>query len=156
MRPARARVRQMLLQSLEEAEAARSRVAAGEPFIEVSRELSRAANAATGGELGVLARGTLSEELDQVVFSLVEGEVSAPVRSPAGYHVFQVLDVVPEGSASREELVPVVRRALIDELARAHVRQCVDENRAKVGVTVHDQHLWFQYEGRYGARSNGS
>lgn len=156
VRPARARVRQMLLQSLDEAEVARDRVAAGESFVEVSRELSRAANASTGGELGVLTRGTLSEELDQVVFSLAEGEVSEPVRSPAGYHVFQVLDVVPEGSASRQELVPVVRRALVDDLARAHVRRCVDENQAKVGVTVYGQHLWFQYEGRYGTASSVS
>jgi parvulin-like peptidyl-prolyl isomerase len=154
--PARARVRQMLLPTLEEAEVARRRVAAGEPFIEVSREMSKAANALTGGELGVLTRGTLPEELDNVVFSLSEGEVSEPVRSPAGYHVFQVLDVVPEGAASRHELEPAVRRSLTDELARAHVRQCVDENQAKVGVTVYGQHLWFHYEGRYGTANRAS
>jgi parvulin-like peptidyl-prolyl isomerase len=155
-RPPRARVRQMLLRDLEEAETARARLAAGEPFIDVSRDLSKAANASTGGELGVLTRGTLSEELEEVVFSLAEGEVSEPVLSPAGYHVFQVLDVVPEGSPSRHELEPVVRRALADELARGHVRRCVDETRSRVGVTVYRRHLWFQYEGRYGESSSDS
>jgi len=156
IRPPRARVRQMLLRDLGEAEAARARLAAGEPFIDVSRDLSKAANASTGGELGVLSRGTLSEELEDVVFSLAEGEVSEPVLSPAGYHVFQVLDVVPEGSPSRQELEPVVRRALTDELAREHVRRCVDETRSRVGVTVYRRHLWFQYEGRYGESSSDS
>lgn len=156
VRPARARVRQMLLRDRADAEAARQRVASGEDFVEVSRELSTAANAATGGELGVLTRGTLPEEIDEVVFSLEEGQLSEPVGSPAGFHVFQVLDIVPEGSASRPELEPVVRRALNDELARAHVRRCVDEHRASVGVTVYTDHLWFRYEGRYGIGSTTS
>lgn len=154
--PARAHVRQMLLGDLETAETARLRLAGGESFLDVSRDLSKAANAAAGGELGVLARGTLPEDLDEVVFSLAEGEVSQPVRSPAGYHIFQVMEVVPEGSASRQELEPVARRTLVEELARAHVQRCVDEHRNQVGVRIHEDHLWFRYEGRYGTAASFS
>jgi len=150
IRPARARVRQMLLPTATDAATARARLAAGEPFIEVSRQMSRAANAATGGELGVLTRGTLADELDEVVFSLAEGEVSAPVKSPAGYHLFQVQGLVPEGPETRRELEPVVRRELVDEIARVHARRCIDDNASKVGVEVHAKNLWFRYEGRYG------
>ena len=156
VRPTRARVRQLLLATAADAATARARLSAGEPFLEVSREMSRAANASTGGELGVLSRGTLPDELDEVVFALAEGEVSAPVESPAGYHVFQVLEVVPEGPVTRRELEPTVRRELVDELARVHARRCVDDNAARVGVAVHGQNLWFHYEGRYGAPSNVS
>lgn len=154
--PARARVRQLLLPTAQDAAAAQARLAAGEPFIEVSRQMSRAANAATGGELGVLSRGTLPDELDEVVFSLAEGEVSAAVESPAGYHVFQVLEVVPEGPVSRRELESTVRRELVDELARVHARRCIGDHAARVGVAVRAQNLWFHYEGRYGASSNAS
>jgi hypothetical protein len=154
VRPARAHVRQLLLASAGDAATARARLAAGEPFIEVSRQMSRAANSGTGGELGVLSRGTLPDELDEVVFSLAEGEVSAPVQSPAGYHVFQVLEVVPEGPGTRRELEPIARRDLVDELARVHARRCVDDTAARVGVAVHAQNLWFHYEGRYGSPAN--
>jgi PPIC-type PPIASE domain len=150
VRPARARVRQMLLPTAADAATARARLAAGEPFIEVSRQMSRAANAATGGDLGVLTRGTLPDELDEVVFSLAEGEVSEPVKSTAGYHLFQVQNVVPEGPETRRELEPAVRRELVDEVARVHARRCIDDNAANVGVEVHTNNLWFRYEGRYG------
>lgn len=154
VQPARARVRQMLLPTAADAATARARLAAGEPFVEVSRQMSRAANAATGGELGVLSRGTLPDELDEVVFSLGEGEVSAPVQSPAGYHLFQVLGVVPEGPATRRELEPLVRRELVDEIARVHSRRCIADKAATVGVVVHAESLWFRYEGRYGTAIN--
>jgi parvulin-like peptidyl-prolyl isomerase len=154
VRPARAHVRQLLLPTAADAARARARLAAGETFLEVSREMSRAANASTGGELGVLARGTLPDELDDVVFSLAAGEVSEPVKSPSGFHVFQVLEVVPEGPASRGEVEPIVRRELADELARVHARRCVDDNAARVGVVVHAENLWFDYEGRYGSPAN--
>ena len=154
VRPARAHVRQLLLATAQDAATARARLAAGESFLDVSRQMSRAANASTGGELGVLSRGTLPDELDEVVFSLADGEVSGPVQSPAGFHVFQVLEVVPEGPATRRELEPIARRELVDELARVHARRCVDDNAAKFGVVVHAKNLWFRYEGRYGSPAN--
>jgi len=154
VRPARAHVRQMLLDSLEAALQAKERLEAGEPFVEVSREVSRAPNAEGGGEMGVLARGTLPEDLDEVVFSLAEGEISSPVASLAGFHVFQVLEVVPEGPAGRDEVEQVVRRELADELSRAFTRRCVEKAADRVGVTVFSDHLWFEYQGRYGEASN--
>ena len=154
IQPARARVRQMLLPTAADAATARARLAAGESFVEVSRQMSKAANAATGGELGVLSRGTLPDELDEVVFSLGEGEVSEPVQSPAGYHLFQVLGVVPKGPATRRELEPLVRRELVDEIARVHSRRCIADRAATVGVVIHAESLWFRYEGRYGTATN--
>lgn len=148
-RPARAHVRQMLLDSEQEAAAARQRVLAGESFVAVSRQVSRAPNAEGGGELGYLRRGTLPPDLDDVIFALKPGGISLPVPSPAGYHIFQVLEVVPEGPPDRGELEAVVRRELADDVARSHVRGCVQRLAGDIGVIVYPQHLWFRYEGRY-------
>ncbi len=148
-RPARVHVRQMLLDSEEEADAARQRVLAGESFVEVSRQVSRAPNADSGGELGFVEAGTLPPELDEVIFNLAPGAVSKPLSSPAGYHVFQVLEKVPAGPPDRAELEPVVRRELEDGIARAHVRGCVERLAGEIGAVVYPKHLWFHYEGRY-------
>jgi peptidyl-prolyl cis-trans isomerase SurA len=43
-----------------------------------------------GGDLGWLSRGDLPAELEQVLLTLQAGELSAPARGPAGYHVFLV------------------------------------------------------------------
>ena len=150
VRPARAKVRQLLIDTEEQATQARDRLDSGEPFLEVSRAVSKAPNAEAGGDVGTIARGTLPAGLDDVVFALSEGEVSAPVASPAGYHIFQVLEVVPEGPASRDEIEPVVQYELADELSRNFTRRCVAQTADTIGVEVHEDHLWFSYTGRYG------
>jgi parvulin-like peptidyl-prolyl isomerase len=150
VRPAAIRVRQMLLASRAAALSASERLAAGEPFVDLSREVSLAPNADTGGDMGLLSRGTLPEELDTVVFGLAEGEISGPVISPAGFHLFQVLEVVPEGPADRVEIERAVTRELSDQLTREFTRSCVVSTAERVGVTVFSDNLWFEYGGRYG------
>lgn len=147
--PARAHVRQMLLDSQEAAQAARRQLDEGADFVELSRRVSRAPNAASGGELGFLTQGGLSENLDDVIFGLQAGEISEPVRGPSGYHIFQVLEVIPAGPAPREEIAPEVRRRLSEIAAREHSAACVKRLATEVGVKVIRDRLWFRYEGRY-------
>jgi len=156
VRPARARVRQMLLDTKEAAEAARRQLDEGADFAELSRSVSRAPNAGNGGDLGYLTQGGLSENLDEVIFALQAGEISAPVRGPSGYHIFQVLDVIPAGPAPREEIEPEVRRRLSEEAARAHAAECVRRLASEVGVEVFRDRLWFRYQGRYTGETHAS
>jgi parvulin-like peptidyl-prolyl isomerase len=148
-RPSRARVRQMLLDTLEEAEAARLELDEGADFEDLSRRVSRAPNALSGGNLGLLTEGGLPENLDEVIFALSAGEISEPVPGPSGYHIFQVLEVFPPGPPPRGEVEPEVRRRLGEITARAHASTCVRRLAGEVGVMVIREQLWFRYEGRY-------
>jgi hypothetical protein len=150
VRPARAHVRQLLLKSLEEAEAARERLSRGEDFERISVEVSQAPNAEGGGELGYVVQGTLPPDLDEAIFAMEPATTSQPVPSPAGYHIFQVLEVIPEGPPRRAEVELAARRDLSESFAREFARDCVEGLAATVGVTMFRDHLWFQYEGRYG------
>jgi hypothetical protein len=150
VQPARAHVRQLLLKSLEEADAARERLSRGEDFERISLEVSQAPNAEGGGELGYVVQGTLPPDLDEVIFAMEPGTTSRPVPSPAGYHIFQVLEVIPEGPPRRAEVEVAARRDLSEGYARDFARECVVGLAATVGVTMFRDHLWFQYEGRYG------
>jgi parvulin-like peptidyl-prolyl isomerase len=147
--PARAHVRQMLLNSLEEAEDARRQLDEGADFVELSRNVSRAPNAEGGGDLGLLTQGGLSADLDDVIFALQAGEISEPVSGPSGYHIFQVLEVVPAGPPPRSEIEPGVRRRLGEVSAREHSAECVRRLAGEVGVRVILDQLWFHYQGRY-------
>lgn len=149
MLPAQAHVRQVLVDSLEEALAARQRLTAGEDFVEISRELSRAPNAADGGELGFFYEGNLPPEIDEVIFSLTEGEISDPVQGPTGYHVFQVLEVVPAGPPNEVKVNAAVGGEIAEEAARTHKRNCVERLAEEVGVDVNSSQLWFSYDGKY-------
>jgi len=155
-RPTRANVRQMLLDTRENAEAARRQLDDGEDFVELSRQVSRAPNADGGGDLGFLTQGGLSENLDEVIFALQAGEISEPVPGPSGYHIFQVLEVVPAGPAPRQEVEPEVRRRLEEVATREHSAECVRRLAHEVGVRVIHDRLWFQYDGRYAEEIHAS
>jgi len=148
--PAQAHVRQILVDSLEQAENARQRLAEGDDFVTVSRELSRAPNAMDGGELGTIFEGSLPEEVDHVVFSLASGEISDPVQGQSGYHIFQVLEMIPAGPPDRSEAESSVRMELTEQGAREHTRRCIEDLVSEVGVEVKPSNLWFAYDGRYG------
>jgi len=152
--PARAHVRQMLVDDLAQARAARQRLAEGEDFVELSRELSRAPNAADGGEIGFVDQGGLPPEIDEVIFSLAAGEISDPVQGPSGYHVFQVLEIVPAGRADRSQVEATVRLENDRRAARIHTRECLERLADEAGVEVHSERLWFSYEGRYAEVQN--
>ena len=53
-------------------------------FGELARRHSEAENAARGGAVAASTRGSLLEEYEEVAWQLEPGEVSRPVRLPAG------------------------------------------------------------------------
>jgi peptidyl-prolyl cis-trans isomerase C len=147
--PARAHVRQLLVDSHEQGLEALQRLSAGDNFIEVSRQLSRAPNAAEGGELGFFDQGSLPPEIDEVIFSVAPGAFSEPVQGPSGYHVFQVLEVIPAGPPDLAEVEAAVRTELAQKRVREHIQGCIHGLASEIGVEIYDKHLWFPYTGRY-------
>ena len=65
----------------------------GAPFSAVARQFSQAAGANTGGDLGWIQAGQLSDELDKALAMLRPGMVSPPIRGATGYHIMMVRDV---------------------------------------------------------------
>ncbi len=132
----RVRLRQLILPDQTTGLSARDRVRAGEDFVAVSRELSRAPNAADGGVIGWVERGQLPPEFEAAVFGLGKGEVSNPVPSNAGWHVFQVMDRRAPGDGADPALRDRARVRLTAQEADAGQRSCLQTLAARVGVRV--------------------
>jgi hypothetical protein len=128
-------LRQLVLPDQAGARAAQERVRRGEDFASLSRELSRAPNAASGGALGWVERGQLPPEFEAAVFSLPGGGVSAPVASSAGWHVFQVVQR-RSGGEPDESTLAAARAVLAGETAERARRACLRSLAARVGVEV--------------------
>jgi hypothetical protein len=128
-------LRQLILPDQPSARAAYERARSGEDFAALSRELSRAPNAATGGALGWVERGQLPPEFEAAVFPLAAGAVSAPVASSAGWHVFKVVER-RSGGAPDGATVAFARAALTAAAAETAHRDCLRALAARVGVTV--------------------
>ncbi len=75
-----------------------ARLREGADFAELARQHSQDGSASSGGDLGWLARGELAPLFEGPILRLGKGEVSAPIKSDNGYHLFRLEE--------REELTP--------------------------------------------------
>ena len=133
----RLRLRQLLLPDQAAAHAARERLRRGEDCAEVSRQMSRAPNAAQGGLLGWVGPGQLPPEFEAAVFALAVGGVSEPVASTAGWHIFQVVERRTTGSGADPDRRERARAELAAQKAEASRRDCLRALAARIGVTTH-------------------
>ncbi len=132
MDPERREVRHILLKldpqsddataraTLDQIQAIRTRIQAGEPFEELAKSLSQdPGSAAKGGALGMIAKGIMDPEFERAAFALGEGELSEPVRSRFGYHLIQVTRILPAETkpfaAVREQLRAEIARQKAEE-----------------------------------------
>jgi peptidyl-prolyl cis-trans isomerase D len=107
-----------------EAEAALSRIRAGEDFGAVAAQVSQdSASAQQGGDLGFSKRGDMVKPFEEVAFGLTPGMVSEPVRTDFGYHLIKVEEVREAGyqplAMVMEELRERLTREDLHRLAEA-------------------------------------
>jgi peptidyl-prolyl cis-trans isomerase SurA len=106
--------------------ALKERIENGTAFEELAKIHSDDLSASKGGELGWLNPGDTVPEFERMMDSLKPGEVSAPVQSPFGWHIIQVLerrdqDVTQE--RKRLEARRAIRERKSDEAFEDWVRQ---------------------------------
>jgi peptidyl-prolyl cis-trans isomerase C/foldase protein PrsA len=106
------RCAQILTRTLDEAKAAVTRLRRGEPFEKVAAEVSRSPDAREGGDVGWFSRGTMPDAFDQGCFGLSKGQLSEPVVSPWGVHVFKLLDRRGQREAPFEEARPRIEKKM--------------------------------------------
>jgi peptidyl-prolyl cis-trans isomerase SurA len=72
------------------AEMLRTQLQDGADFTELAKQHSRDATAKDGGDLGTLKRGELAPDVEVELLALGTGQISRPVKSPLGYHLFRL------------------------------------------------------------------
>jgi peptidyl-prolyl cis-trans isomerase D len=114
------------------AESALSRIRGGADFAQVAKETSEdPSTASRGGDLGLIAAGELVPEVDKLIQSLKPGEIGGPIRSPFGYHLVKVFEVVSGSRKELKEVAPTLRATLAAEgQLKAHRDRAQDAQRA--------------------------
>ncbi len=99
----------------------RNMLNAGQSFDQVAQELAR--RGATALKMGGIERAALPAEAGDVVFELLAGDASDPVKTPLGWHLFQVDEVIAPRRVTFDEAREELSRemaldAAIDSLYR--------------------------------------
>jgi peptidyl-prolyl cis-trans isomerase D len=107
------------------------RAKAGEDFAKLAREISEdKASAVQGGDLGFVGAGELVAPFEQAAFALKKGEISAPVRTPFGYHAIRVLDVKEGGQLPLRDVAAKIKETLTAQKTEEAAQARAEEVRA--------------------------
>jgi peptidyl-prolyl cis-trans isomerase SurA len=107
----------------------RERIELGASFADQARANSEDGSAVKGGDLGWVSPGDTVPDFEQAMNRLQPGEISAPVRTPFGWHLIQVeerrtQDVTKE--KRRDEARRALRQRKSEEAFQEWVRQTRD------------------------------
>lgn len=118
----------------------KDRLDAGGKFEELAKLNSEDASAAKGGDLGWISPGDTVGEFQEAMNKLSVGQISAPVRSPFGWHLIQVVERRKQDVTAERERIEAqlaIRQRKADELFQDWVRQTRD--RAYVEIRLDDR-----------------
>ena len=107
----------------------KERVDNGVKFDELARLHSEDASASKGGDLGWINPGDTVPDFEKAMNALQPGEVSAPIQSPFGWHLIQVLERREQDvTQERQKLVArqAIRERKAEEAFQDWVRQIRD------------------------------
>jgi peptidyl-prolyl cis-trans isomerase SurA len=99
----------------EEAERIREQAAAGKSFEALAKAQSQGPGADDGGDIGVIARGQMQPEFEQVAFALKPGGVSQVIETASGYHILKVEKREGEAHQPLAEVSDEIREKLYRE-----------------------------------------
>jgi peptidyl-prolyl cis-trans isomerase D len=109
------------------ADDARKRIESGQDFAKVATEISDdTSSKAHGGDMGFFGHNRNVKEFEDAAFAAPVGKLTGPVRSPLGFHLFEVLEKRPGGVKPLAE----VRSQIASQLATERAKT-VGESRSK-------------------------
>jgi peptidyl-prolyl cis-trans isomerase C len=144
--PERLRLHHILVSSEADARRIAQRLAAGEDFAALARELSLDPSAPAGGDQGEIAIEDLPA-FAQAVTRLGAGEVSDPIRASDGWHLFRLDERLPARRRTFAEVAPEITDRLRRQRGDALLAQRLAEAADKYNVVVYAQNLPFDYRG---------
>jgi peptidyl-prolyl cis-trans isomerase SurA len=107
----------------------KDRLAGGAKFEDLARVNSEDASSARGGDLGWISPGDTVPDFERALVGLAINEVSAPIRTPFGWHLIQVLERRKQDITQdrrREQARQAIRQRKSDEQMEEFIRQLRD------------------------------
>lgn len=122
------RARHILVETEDEAKAVEARLAKGEDFEAIAKEVSKdPGSGAQGGDLGFFLKDQMVPEFADVAFKLEPGKVSAPVKSQFGFHIIKVEEKRERAVPKLEEVRPQIEDHLYKKAQEEAVKKLLDQ-----------------------------
>jgi peptidyl-prolyl cis-trans isomerase SurA len=101
----------------------------GASFAALARQVSASASAQNGGDLGWVRVSAITPDLRDQIEALPVGQISDPIVSPAGVHIFQVRDQRAVAAAATADRAAVEQSIEQEQIERQSTRYLRDLRR---------------------------
>jgi parvulin-like peptidyl-prolyl isomerase len=135
-----------------EAEAARKRALAGEPFARLAAEVSDAPSKANGGLIGPISRDELAPALQKQIDSMRVGDVTEPIRIARGYQILKLETRTESKTRTFDEARADISQRVGDEKLRGERLKYLERLRQQATITWRNDELKKAYEQALDAR----
>lgn len=136
VQPARVRLRQIVLDKEDDAKRIMDELNKGGDLAKLAKKFSVAPEGADGGDTGWIEKGAL-EVFDQA-FKMPNGSRSKILKSPYGYHIYEVLKKESEGRLSFQEAKAKIRAQLLERQEQEAFSAWLEEQVRKASVEKND------------------
>ena len=114
--PERIHLYEIVVPTEEEARNILNRLSSGEDFYEIARKESISSSKDKGGDLGMISRGQLMPELEEILFSMKANQIlEKVVKTDQGYHIIKTGEKQTAHLQTIEEATPVIKQVLINQ-----------------------------------------
>ncbi|HDZ59349.1 MAG TPA: hypothetical protein ENH44_01020 [Actinobacteria bacterium] len=140
--PEMRKVSHILVATPEEAQAVEARLAAGEDFATVAKEVSTDPGSKDkGGSLGEVPseNSGFVPEFEQAMDQLKAGEISEPVQTQFGFHIIRVESITPAGVQSFEDVLNDLKMGLRLEAQRKIFDAWLEDVRGNYDIIYADE-----------------
>ena len=135
----RLRLRHIVVNTRDEAEALEQRIKKGEDFAELARRYSISPNRERGGDLGYVEKGQVGEAFQTAAFALDRpGAVSDIVETSYGHHLIRLEDRKDAHQRTLDEVRDEIRLTLREQKREKLLTAYLDELKKKSRIDVNE------------------
>jgi foldase protein PrsA len=135
--PARVMLRQIVVEKEADAKRMMDQLTSGGDFARLAKEFSVAPEGANGGNTGWIEKGTL--DVFDMAFKMNTGTRSKIIKSPYGYHIYEVLKKEPEAHLSFNEAKAKIRAQLKEQKTQVAFSAWLEKEVKKTSVYRNDE-----------------
>jgi len=136
--PRMVRLRQIVVQSRDEAEKILARLAAGEDMGQIAQKSSITPDAKNNGVVGWISKGQFDEDIEDIIFSLPAGKRSDIMKSSYGYHIFEVMEERDEGYSSLPDVMKEIEATLTLQKKELSYKKWISELKNRYPVKIEE------------------
>ena len=135
------KLRQLVTSDHSEAKQILGFLADGQDMGKLAKRYSITPEAKNGGNLGWVSKGDMEESMEKLFFPLPVGRTSSVLKTPYGYHIFEVLAKRPEGYYTLPEAIAAIESKLSLQKKDLFYKRWITELRDRFPVKV-DQKIY--------------